>query len=574
MKKILKAVLIVSVIMIAGFCAFLYFMSKNSNVIEKKEREEIEKESGIAELQGDKLFASFDTKTNMKELICEGENANILAHFENDVYQIYNVENSSKIRAQLERMREKKDYTFENPLLAYNPYGTNACGLYIYFEAPEKCRLRYTITCEDERVPDFIRDMSESSITEGKKHEYILSGLVPGMTNYIQTELYSQDGKLLESMIYKMSVPVSAYNNATVIACTYNGDVNNISHGLTFMYGTGNNSVAAYDNSGVLRVEIPLIENNSIGIELEDTGMYIAPTGKMVARISQTGQVTSIYDTGKYTIVSQLVQNGIGQLLAVADDDTAKTKGDKIISLDVADGTVNMQVDLKKLLSKYYKKYKKLGKADWLSVSGMEFFDNRDIIISADKARAIIKINNAMSKNPSVDYVLGSPSVWNKKGLSKYLLYKGVPEESETGDEETNALQTYFDEIQNPLGVCTYIVANTENQADETGATEPVDNYYISYIDRDNQAHYKRVNISESTRTAILRNNFETGADMTKGSFSKNINYIIASDARGIVNEFSENGENLMTFTLPVNKAEKHSLEGYWYKKKKILVKE
>ena len=57
------------------------------------------------------------------------------------------------------------------------------------------------------------------------------------------------------------------------------------------MYGCGSASIPAYDNAGYLREEIPLIENNAIGLVIGEAGMYVAPSGGCVAKLSVTGEV-------------------------------------------------------------------------------------------------------------------------------------------------------------------------------------------------------------------------------------------------------------------------------------------
>ena len=67
-----------------------------------------------------------------------------------------------------------------------NPFGTRPNSYYFYFKTTNKCMVRYTVTVPDETISDHIRYVNNG--TEGNvtnEHEFLVTGLVPGMTNYI-----------------------------------------------------------------------------------------------------------------------------------------------------------------------------------------------------------------------------------------------------------------------------------------------------------------------------------------------------------------------------------------------------
>ena len=121
MKKILRIILIVSAVMIAAFAVFLFKMSESSKKLKDEIHKSVEKESGIVSLQGSNYSLNIPSTTEIKDLIVAGDNVNVLVFEQTGAADIYTTEHTQKIKQQLERMQLKKEYTFEAPLLAYNP---------------------------------------------------------------------------------------------------------------------------------------------------------------------------------------------------------------------------------------------------------------------------------------------------------------------------------------------------------------------------------------------------------------------------------------------------------------------
>ena len=116
-------------------------------------------------------------------LSTSGEEKNVL-NFENQ--PIYRVQQSNADRERLDRLIKRTDADFDKPIIALNPFGTNPNSFYFYFTTSYRCMIRYTITVEDESIHDHIRYVQngrENNMT--KTHEFVVSGLIPGKTNYI-----------------------------------------------------------------------------------------------------------------------------------------------------------------------------------------------------------------------------------------------------------------------------------------------------------------------------------------------------------------------------------------------------
>ena len=223
MKKTVISIVVVSILMILGFAVFLYMMNRNSEKLRDEQTRAGEEESGIASLQEEHFALNLPAATEVAELIVAGGQANVLLFGNAGATDIYNVNHTAQIKAQLQRMQSKKEYTFKEPLLSYNPYGTNTCGLYIYFETEGKSYLKYTVSVPDENIPDFTRTMKENAVNGKNAYEYLLTGLIPGMENYVRLRLMSDDGAEVETVVYKINMPASPFGNPSSVACIYSG---------------------------------------------------------------------------------------------------------------------------------------------------------------------------------------------------------------------------------------------------------------------------------------------------------------------------------------------------------------
>ena len=567
-KKILRMILIVSAVMVAAFAVFLYKMNENSKKLKDEIHKSAEKECGIVSLQGENYSMNIPSTTEITDLVVAGENVNVLIFEANGAQDIYSTEHTQKIKQQLERMQLKKEYTFEAPLLAYNPYGTNSCGLYIYFKTEEKTQLEYTVSIPDENVPDFSRTMKENSLHGKNEYEYLLTGLVPGMENYLRVRLLSDSGKEIKTMVYRINMPASPYGNASAVVCEYVKEKKSIANGLFYAYGVGTCSIPAYDNAGYLREEFPLIEENALGIDVAGASMYIQPSDKKIAKLSMTGEVLGVVDVGEYTITNDVAYNGIGNILALASKDARKTKGDVIIKINFENASVEEIIDFRDKLKGYYKAYaKKEKKTDWLGINDIEVFNKNDLLVSAGGISSIINVQNVMTKNPIIKYIIGDEKVWKKAEMTDFLLTRGYEEGEEKEDTGILEKEVPF-EVVNQTGVVPYMTVDNNNLYDEEGNYVPTPTYYLNTLNNTNGVNeFMRLKIDEEAKTYMLTNQVPIENVMNAASISSiEANIVVNDAAANIIQEISVDGQAYVRLNVKALKAEKFSMKDYWFK--------
>ncbi len=108
-----------------------------------------------------------------------------------------------------------------------------------------------------------------------------------------------------------------------------------------------------YDNSGVLRGEIPLIGYRSHRLLFRDDCMYYSISESKIAAVNHLGKAEKIYDTGTYSLHHDYVFDDDGNLLVLATDTESDSVEDQIIQINTQTGEVSCVLDLGELFSDY-----------------------------------------------------------------------------------------------------------------------------------------------------------------------------------------------------------------------------
>ena len=223
-------------------------------------------------------------------LATSGEEKNVLNFDQKHVYQ---VKNSNTARERLDRLIKRTDTSFENPIIALNPFGTNKNSFYFYFNTSYHCMVRYTITVEEESISDHIRYVNNGQENNlSRNHEFVVSGLVPGRTNYIVIELLDRTGAKREEKTYQYTAP--GVNLPERISMKEGHTKETLNSGLYFVFPSGDHRIAAYDNQGVLRnVTVTESGHGRKLLRSSDSVLYQVSDTK-VAKVSSLGRVIGV----------------------------------------------------------------------------------------------------------------------------------------------------------------------------------------------------------------------------------------------------------------------------------------
>ena len=145
MKKKLILVLVTSLLMIAGMGAFLWRMNSLSDQISEADQKILNEEKDLKEFQNGKLINQVN-ELDIIPLYISGDKKNVVTMNYTSAKDVYDTGKSAKVEETLSDIKKRSDtYLPKTALWAYNPYGTNDCGLYVYFKTSGKCYCRYTL---------------------------------------------------------------------------------------------------------------------------------------------------------------------------------------------------------------------------------------------------------------------------------------------------------------------------------------------------------------------------------------------------------------------------------------------
>ena len=156
-----------------------------------------------------------------------------------------------------------ENYTIDNPLIIYNPYGTGSLSYYIYYTSDEDSQLSYRISTDG--YDYFERNLIDDYFLE---KEFQLIGFVPGEVNELTLRETNKNNEVLEKT-YEIKTPKLNEDIDTQLEVTDGDAEAELSDGLYTVLGHDKNyasNIYVYDNSGVLREEFVLMDTELTGL--------------------------------------------------------------------------------------------------------------------------------------------------------------------------------------------------------------------------------------------------------------------------------------------------------------------
>lgn len=455
MKRVLWTVLITSIVMMTLMGVIIWRTSSVSKKLASQQEEKLMEEKDLLSADGEKAYEEIEER-KIVPLYLKGIDKNVVTYEKESTTEIYDTVKSAEIKKQLENMQEMGEYSFEKPLIAYNPFGTLNNSLFVYFSDSKKSYIRYTISVEDQQIPDFTRTcLDHDGKTMNKEHEFTLAGLVPGMKNYIIMESYNSHDALENTMVYTLDVPECSSGLSTRITVEKGRSKDIISNGLYEVFGhcwgKGKNrqgSIALYDNSGVLRGEIPLEDDYSgeAILNVYDKLVYGCAKDK-IAQVSAAGQVMYIHELKGYSQSGAYVYDECGNLYIAASKNKRQSVNDIVLKVALTEQTVEQVLDLTKIMDAVYdaaKPVKGEKKLNWLDINALALTDVDQLLISSRELSSIIKINHIHSKMPSIGYILADKGIW-KASSNRDKVYEKSYKEGEEPQETEPLVESILD---------------------------------------------------------------------------------------------------------------------------------
>ena len=503
---------------------------------------------------------------------------NIYSVSKPDTVEVFDMVYQEVIQDKLDVLLED-EYSFDEPLMIYNAYGTNSLGLNLYFTTDVNREVSYTIHVDDKDINDFSRTLSngeDGNVT--KNHAYQLIGLIPGEENEVTLTLKDEAGKTIDTNEFTVDLSDISVNAEKKLEVTEGDSKEELSNGLYSMLGNDSDEqdyLALYDNDGILRMETEIVGYRAHRILFRNGKMYYSVSQTRIAEVNPLGQVTEIYRTGHYQLHHDYVFDNDGNLIVLANNTEKETEEDCIIKIDLDTKAVTEVIDFEDMFESYVEtcELDTTGSRDegedgldWLHINSIVWLDG-DVLLSSRETSSIIRVNN-IEEDPELVYILSNDKFWNDTEFSDYVY-------EQKGDFKIHAGQHSLNyQATNENGV--YYITFFDNNYGRSNS-QPKFDYSTVGIDNHNpfkgdKSYYYVYRVDENQKTFELVDSFDVPYSGIVSSVQpmSNGNVVVDSGTAGIFGEYDEEHNLIKQFKAKLNKymvyrVFKYTFNDFWF---------
>lgn len=342
------------------------------------------------------------------------------------VENVYTADFQQMRQEQLIAKRDEEPRTIDDIYVKDDPYATNTRSLYVYFTTEQPATVSYTVAAEG--YPDFSADAYEDVDGATTEHEFLVLGLLPDVTNTITLTITDETGGTVERVIEREGLGLLGTEEVRLEQPVQPAEGVDLGNGLYAILGNDSDDqdfMFYYDANGVLRGEVPILFYRSHRLLFDDDGLmwFSASTEKMAA-MDRLGRLVKILDLGDRYILHHDYAFDADQNLVLLATELNRSDGcvqDQIVKLDTDTGKVTPLLDMGDMFPEYKMStdhagidesdLSATGKWDWIHFNTIQMLPDGSALLSARETSTIIKIDD-LEGTPTLDYMIGEPSVW------------------------------------------------------------------------------------------------------------------------------------------------------------------
>ena len=342
------------------------------------------------------------------------------------IENVYTADFQQMRQEQLIAERDEEPRTIDNIYVKDDPYATNTRSLYVYFTTEQPATVSYTVAAEG--YPDFSADAYEGVDGATTEHEFLVLGLLPDRTNTITLTITDETGGTTERVIEREGLGLLGTEEVRLEQPVQPAEGTDLGNGLYAILGNDSDDqdfMFYYDANGVLRGEVPILFYRSHRLLFDDDGLmwFSASTEKMAA-MDRLGRLVKILDLGDRYILHHDYAFDADQNLVLLATKLNRSDGcvqDQIVKLDTDTGKVTPLLDMGDMFPEYKMStdhagidesdLSATGKWDWIHFNTIQMLPDGSALLSARETSTIIKIDD-LEGTPTLDYMIGEPSVW------------------------------------------------------------------------------------------------------------------------------------------------------------------
>ena len=316
------------------------------------------------------------------------------------------LEASYKKDAEIQKMLDSGNATWEDPAVLLNPYGNSPLTAYLLFETESACKVTMTVEGKTKET-----DIS-AEFEKTKKHRIPVVGLYPDAKNKVRLSCVDKNGKKKTKTVTIQTEPLpKEFKDAVKVE--KKGETS--AYALTILSGQTTKYPFAYDEAGDIRWYITMTTGSYGVFPLADKRL-IYQTDEAETPTEEKPHTTSMYEMDylgriyrqyyvKNGIHHEVIEKEPGGNLFVLSSSIAGHTEDVVLEIDRKTGETVKELDMKEIFDKTYR-----NKVDWAHLNTVSYKEeDHSVLLSPRNLHSAVKVDWDTKK---IKWILANPEMF------------------------------------------------------------------------------------------------------------------------------------------------------------------